>query len=153
MKRKTHRAVSFLFAAFFISSLHAQKFDKKITENFKVNKDVVIAINASNADIDVTTWNRNEVAVEAVITVEGLTKKEAEKYLNNWNFEALGNKSKVKINANANQFLHFPDNDFTFNIGNLNFSDMEFPEINFEDFFIYFPLQSFKKSIFVPKTA
>ena len=139
MKRKTYKVVSFLFAAFFISSLHAQKFDKKITENFKVNKDVVVAIDASNANIDVTTWNRNEVVVDAVITVEGLTKKEAEKFLKSWKFEALGNKSKVQIKANANQFLHFDEKDFTFNIGDFNFSDFEIPEINFEDFNIEIP--------------
>ena len=83
MKLKTYKVVGFLFTAFFISSLHAQKFDKKFNENFKVNKDLVLAINASNADIDVTTWNLNEVAVEALITVEGLSKKEAEKFLKN----------------------------------------------------------------------
>ena len=51
MKLKTYKVVGFLFTAFFISSLHAQKFDKKFNENFKVNKDLVLAINASNADI------------------------------------------------------------------------------------------------------
>ena len=129
MKLKTYKVVGFLFTAFFISSLHAQKFDKKFNENFKVNKDVVLAINASNADIDVTTWNRNEVAVEALITVEGLSKKEAEKFLKNWKFEALGNKSKVQINANANRFLHFGENDFKFDF---DFKDINIPEFNFE---------------------
>ena len=129
MKLKTYKVVGFLFTAFFISSLHAQKFDKKFNENFKVNKDLVLAINASNADIDVTTWNLNEVAVEALITVEGLSKKEAEKFLKNWKFEALGNKSKVQINANANKFLHFGENDFKFDF---DFKDINIPEFNFE---------------------
>jgi hypothetical protein len=129
MKLKTYKVVGFLFTAFFISSLHAQKFDKKFNEKFNVNKDVVLAINATNADINVTTWNRNEVAVEAVITVEGLSKKEAEKFLKNWEFEALGNKSKVQVNANANQFLPFGDNDFKFDF---DFKDIVIPELNFD---------------------
>ncbi|MGB1284804.1 MAG: hypothetical protein ACPG44_10145, partial [Polaribacter sp.] len=82
MKLNKYKSVGFLIAAFFISGLYAQKFNKKYTENFKVNKDVLLAINANNADINVTTWNKNEVAVGAVITVEGLSKKEAQKYLN-----------------------------------------------------------------------
>lgn len=83
-------------------TVSAQKFDKKFSESFNTDKNVVININASNADIDVTTWNKNEVSVEAVIEVEGLDKKEAEKYFKNWKFEALGNKSKVQIKTGSN---------------------------------------------------
>ena len=80
MKLKTYKSIGFLIAAFFISGLQAQKFDKKYNETFKVNKDVLVQINASNADINVTTWNRNEVAVEAIITVEGLSKRDAQEF-------------------------------------------------------------------------
>ena len=37
-------------------SIFAQKQEKKFTENFKVNSNVLLEINASNADINVTTW-------------------------------------------------------------------------------------------------
>lgn len=136
MKLKTYKCIGFLIATFFISGLQAQEFDKKFNETFKVNKDVVVAINTSNAAINVTTWNRNEVAVKAVITVEGLSKKEAQKFLNNWEFEALGNKNKVQIKANANRFLHFGDKDFNFDF---DFGDFEIPEINFDNFKIEIP--------------
>lgn len=136
MKLKTYKCIGFLIAAFFISGLQAQKFDKKFNETFKVNKNVILAINASNADINVSTWNRNEVSVKAVITVEGLSKKEAQKFLKNWEFEALGNKSKVQINANANSFLHFGDNDFKFDF---DFGDIVIPDINFDNIKIDIP--------------
>ncbi|WP_272151501.1 hypothetical protein [Tenacibaculum aiptasiae] len=103
----------------------AQKYNKKFNESFNTNKDVVVNINASNAEIDVTTWNKNEVSVEAIIEVEGLEKKEAEKYLKNWGFEALGNKSKVQISANKNRF-HSVGND---NIVYFNSSGNNFPKI------------------------
>ncbi|WP_425657768.1 hypothetical protein [Tenacibaculum ascidiaceicola] len=99
----------------------AQKYNKKFSENFKTNKDVVVNINASNADVDVTTWNKNEVSVEAVVEVEGLDKKEAQKYLDNWKFEALGNKSKVQINANKNSFRIGGDNIVFFNSSDNNY--------------------------------
>lgn len=99
----------------------AQKYNKKFSENFKTNKDVVVNINASNADVDVTTWNKNEVSVEAVVEVEGLDKKEAQKYLDNWKFEALGNKSKVQINANRNRFRIGGDNIVFFNSSDNNY--------------------------------
>jgi len=136
MKLKTYKCIGFLMATFFISGLQAQKFDKKFNETFKVNKDVVLAINATNADINVSTWNRNEVSVKAVITVEGLSKNEAQKFLKNWEFEALGNRSKVQINANANRFLHFGDSNFKFDF---DFEDIVIPEINFENLVIDIP--------------
>lgn len=88
----------------FTGCVFAQKYDKKHTEKFYANKDVEVEINASNAEIEVTSWNRDEVWVQATITVEGLPKKEAEAYLESWGFEAVGNKSQVSINANSNRF-------------------------------------------------
>ena len=129
MKLKTYKCIGFLMATFFISSLQAQKFDKKFNETFKVNKEPTIAINASNSDVNVSTWNRNEVSVKAVITVEGLSKKEAQKIIENWEFEALANKNKVLINANANRFIDVGNNDFNF-----DFADFEIPDIPMPDF-------------------
>nr|WP_299036048.1 hypothetical protein [uncultured Tenacibaculum sp.] len=110
-----------VFLLLVTSVVSAQKYDKKFSENFKTSKDVVVNINASNADVDVTTWNKNEVSVEAVVEVEGLDKKEAQKYLDNWKFEALGNKSKVQINANRNSFRIGRDNIVFFNSSDNNY--------------------------------
>ncbi|WP_299008488.1 hypothetical protein [uncultured Tenacibaculum sp.] len=110
-----------VFLLLVTSVVSAQKYDKKFSENFKTSKDVVVNINASNADVDVTTWNENEVSVEAVVEVEGLDKKEAQKYLDNWKFEALGNKSKVQINANRNSFRIGRDNIVFFNSSDNNY--------------------------------
>ena len=88
------------------ASITAQKFDKKYTEEFKVNPEVTIVVNASYTDVDVETWNKNEVAVEATIEVEGVTKEEAEKAFKKWKFEALGNKNKVKITSTSD-FMFF----------------------------------------------
>ncbi|MEE9408550.1 MAG: hypothetical protein V3V28_10810 [Polaribacter sp.] len=130
MKRKLYKQISTLLAICFIGTGFAQKFDKKFTENFKVNKDVEVAINASNTDINVTTWSKKEVQIEAFIEVEGLSKEEAEKYFKNWNFEALGNKKKVKITSKGNNSFRL-NNDITF-FNNMDF-DFEMPEIQMPD--------------------
>lgn len=130
MKHKLYKPILTLFAIGFLGTISAQKFDKKFTENFKVNKDVEVQINASNTDINVTTWNKNEVQVDAYIEIDGITKEEAEKYFKNWNFEALGNKSKVKINAN-DSFMGRFGNNFTY-LDNMNF-DFTFPDMDFSD--------------------
>lgn len=140
MNHKYYKNIITLFALCFLGNTFAQKFDKKITENFKVNKDVEVVINASNAEINVTTWKNNEVQVQAFIEIEGLSKEETEKYFKNWNFEALGNSSKVKINAQGNNssglrndFLIFNDMDFTFpDIQMPDLDSITFPDMNFD---------------------
>ena len=110
-------------------SAFGQKFDKTFTDTFNVQKDVEVEINAAHCDINVTTWNKNQLAVKAYIEIEGLTKEEAEKYFDGWNFEALGNKAKVRIDAQGNNKFPFK-NDFVF------FNDQNFvmPDINLENF-------------------
>ena len=112
-----------------VGQTFGQKFDKTFTDTFNVQKDVEVEINAAHCDINVTTWNKNQVQVKAYIEIEGLTKDEAEKYFKGWNFEALGNKSKVRISAQGNNKFPFK-NDFVF------FNDQNFvmPDINLENF-------------------
>jgi len=121
MKTYKYKIVSVLLLL--AISVQAQKFDKKITEKFKVNSDVIIEISANNTDVDIETWNKNEVSVEAVMEVEGVTEEEANKILKNWNFEALANKRKVEITSLSDDFEFNFDFDF-------DFPDIEIHEID-----------------------
>ena len=99
MKTYKYKLLSlFLVIAF---SVQAQKFDKKITESFKVNSDVELVINTAHTDVSIETWNKNTVSIEAVMEVEGVSKKEANKILDQWKFEALENKDKVKVTSKS----------------------------------------------------
>lgn len=124
-----------LFIAF---GIQAQTYDKKIKESFKVNSDVNIVVNTSHSDVVIDTWNRNEVSIEATIEIEGVSEKEAKKLMDKWNFEALGNKNKVKITSMANRFFYGNDFDFEHNIVipdvHVDIPHFEFPDIEFEEF-------------------
>ncbi len=134
MKTNKYKIVSLLLLL--AVNVQAQKFDKKITESFKVNSDVTIEINAAHTDVDIETWNRNEVSIEAVIEVEGVSKKEAEKIFKNWKFETLANKSKVEINSMSDNSIFEFDGDFDFDFPEMNIeiSHFEMPDIDFPDF-------------------
>ena len=131
MTHKLYKKGFTLLTIFFLGTSLAQKFDKKFTENFKVNKDVEIVINASNSDINVTTWPKNEVQVEAFIEIEGLSKTEAEEYFKKWNFEALGNKKKVQIISKGSNTFGLKNDIVFFN--NMDFK-IDFPEIEMPNF-------------------
>lgn len=142
---KTFKHKFFIILLLVSSIVQSQTYDKKISENFKVNADATIVINATHTDIDIETWNKNEVSIEAVMEVEGLSKKEAEKLMKRWKFEALANKDKVKINSYSGNYMFTFDGDFEFDIPELNIDlpqlellelaelpEIVIPEINFE---------------------
>jgi len=132
MKYKSYKYLIILIAFGFMEVTVAQNFKKEFSENFKTNKDVEIHVNASHTDVNVTTWNKNEVQVNAIIEVEGVDKDIAEKYFENWEFEALGNKRKVEIKSKVsnsfkleNDFVFFDNMDFDFDVSEIDLSGIE----------------------------
>ncbi|MDT0552343.1 hypothetical protein [Urechidicola vernalis] len=98
---------------------------KKITEAFKVKDDVIVEINAHDSDIKVEHWDRNEVHVEAILSIDGVSEEEADEYFDSWEIEALGNSNKVIIYSK-------PDfNGIAFDMDFGDF-DIDIPEMNFE---------------------
>ncbi|TRZ42811.1 DUF4097 family beta strand repeat-containing protein [Robertkochia solimangrovi] len=131
MKRLTYRKLNLVSCIFILMAgmLSAQVQKKDFHEEFKVNKDVVIDINTSYADLEFDTWNRNEVVVEATIEIEGVSEEEAKKIMDNWNFKAIGNSGKVTISGDNNLNWNIRgDNVFVLSGDNMDFS-FNFPEM------------------------
>ena len=91
-------------------------------ESFQVKPDVEVALNTSYADIEFETWNKNEVAVEAVITLEGASEEEAADYFRDGGVKILGNSSRVEIGTQN-------DNSWAFRINGERDFDFVMPEI------------------------
>ncbi|MEN8125523.1 MAG: hypothetical protein ABFR32_10375 [Bacteroidota bacterium] len=108
------------------SVVFGQKQTKKFNESFKVNKDVLVEIDSRHSDVLVETWNKNIVSIEGLWEVEGMTKEEATKYFEGWDFEALGNKEKVVINSrsSSNYYSHydvFDNMEFDFDFDSISY--------------------------------
>ncbi len=114
----------------FVTVAFSQKRIQKSSELFNVNNDVIVEIKANYSDITVEFWNKNQVLVETVLEINGVTVEEAKEYFGSWKIEALGNKSKVVITSRPN-FNH-EDFDFNFDFN----SDFEF-DFNFEPVIAY----------------
>lgn len=115
---------------------YGQKQSKTFKENFKVGDNAVIEINTSHADIEFETWNKNEVAVEATVTIEDATPEEAKAYFEKGVVEILGNSSKISITTkDSNLFLAGEDffgshmADFHIEIPHIDPIVVEIPEI------------------------
>lgn len=120
---------------------NAQKIDKKYTEEFSTKDNVMIDLNTRHTDIEIETWNKNKVVIEATIEIIGATPERAEEIIKNWKFKALGNTNEIEIVSKTNNLfakriivsddndlIHINDFDFDFvvpevSVGNLSILD------------------------------
>jgi hypothetical protein len=116
------------FGLLITCGVYAQKESKTFQERFIVAEDAVVDVNTSYADIEFETWDKDEVAITATITLEGATKEEAENYFKNSPIEILGNSKEIRISTKSKNNSFFANFD---SHSHFDFSDMriEVPEI------------------------
>ena len=61
----------------------AQKKQNKTSQTINVNKDVVVDLNTNYVEIEIETWNKDVVEIEAYVEGENLSKEELQADLNN----------------------------------------------------------------------
>lgn len=103
-----------LFLIFNGSILNAQKIKENYKEEFVVTPNVVIDVNTRHSDIEIETWNKNKVVIEAFMMVDGVevTEKMKDDFYDKWNFKAIGNKEKITITSRSNSNIDIHSFDF-----------------------------------------
>ncbi len=87
-----------LMGAFLIGTIgYGQKQSKTYSELFNVGQETVLDINTNNADIVFETWDKNQIAVEAVIELDGASEEEAQRYFEDGGIQIMGNSQKVSV--------------------------------------------------------
>lgn len=84
----------------FAMSLNAQQKVNKTKQTLEVNKDVTIDLNTNYVEIEVDTWNKNTVQVEAYLESSELSQEELEKVAKNWDLDVNGSMDRVSIRSN-----------------------------------------------------
>lgn len=106
MKTNIKLTVLLLLTVF---SIQAQERLNKAVQSVKVNNDVTVELNTSYTNIEVETWNKDYVEVEAYIESRKLTKEELKVFLKKWNVELNGSGNHVSIESKGSSGLW--DND------------------------------------------
>ncbi len=103
-----------LFLIFNGSILNAQKIKENYKEEFLVTPNVVIDVNTRHSDIEIETWDKNKVVIEAFMMVDGVevTEKMKDDFYKKWNFKAIGNKEKITITSRSNSNIDIHSFDF-----------------------------------------
>lgn len=108
-------------------SVTAQQKLKKFTKTVNANKEATINLNTSYTNIEVDTWNKDQVEVEAFMEGEKLSKEELENELKNWNITVSGSGDEITIESKGtgNSWALAGD-DFNFNFNFDAMKDLEF---------------------------
>ncbi|MBL7472628.1 hypothetical protein [Robertkochia sediminum] len=127
MKRLICKPFNQVFTAITLllaTGVAAQIQTKSYSEKFDVDKAVQLEVNTAYTDLIFDTWNRNQVAIEATIEIEGVSEEEAQEIFKQWGFKAVGNSSKVTVStgtiihgnrhAPSVVFLEEGENNFTY---------------------------------------
>tara|TARA_R110002051_G_scaffold297770_1_gene364294 strand:+ start:549 stop:2012 length:1464 start_codon:yes stop_codon:yes gene_type:complete len=118
----------FISLFFIVAYSNAQKQSKTFNEDFNVGDNAVLNINTTHTDIEFETWNKNQVAIEVVIEIEGASSKEIDAYFKKNEVKIKGNSKQIDISTGV-------ENLWTFNNSNENLAsvwnvqDFNFPEI------------------------
>ena len=80
-------------------SATAQQKLQKFKKTVNANKEVTVNLNTSHTNIEIDTWSKDEIEVEAFIEGEKLSKEELEKELKNWNISLSGSGEEVTIES------------------------------------------------------
>lgn len=80
-------------------NLTAQQRVNKLKQTIETNSDVEIDITTSHTNIEVETWNKNYIEVEAFVESKSLTKEELTETINNWDINVIGGTDRVKLIA------------------------------------------------------
>ncbi len=127
-RRTISKQLIIALGLFATAAVYAQEESRTFEERFIVKEDAVLDINTSYADIEFETWEKDEVAISATITLDGATKEEVDAYFKNTPIEILGNSTKVTVSSKSrnNNLFVYRDSDMEFDFDNLH---IDIPEI------------------------
>jgi hypothetical protein len=92
---KQYKFITITFLLLCILNVSAQQKLEKISQSVQANKDVVIDLNTSYTNIEIDTWNKDVVEVEAYIESSELTKEELQEALDNWDVQIEGSGQNI----------------------------------------------------------
>ncbi|WP_190809322.1 hypothetical protein [Flagellimonas sp. S3867] len=137
-----NRNPQILFSVFLFGLIgivcQAQEKSKTYKETFNVDKETVLNIDTSHADIEFETWDKDQVEIIATVELEGATEEEAKTYFERDVVKILGNSKEIQIKTVGNSFSVFSgdmlEHDFDFVVPDVSFvaplmENMVIPEL------------------------
>ncbi len=116
MKTNLIKLVLFVFTL----NLGAQQNNIKLSKHIKVTKDVTIDLNTSYVQLEIDTWNKDELEIEAFVDDKKLSGDALKNALEHWKLKVEGSGDYVKISSEGAQGTWSSLNDLNINLESLN---------------------------------
>lgn len=114
---------------------------KKPIQSYDVKAGADIVLNASFIEIEIEEWDKNKVQIEPIMYAEGISKKEIQKDLDDWDIDVEKVNNQVVINSNSDLIsseYFFMGSDKI--IGEFELPEIiEIPEINMDSVIMVMP--------------
>jgi len=96
---KTQKIVILVLAAIWVLPFNGfaarEEFSKKINRSFEVDKNASLVLKNKFGKINCTSWDKNSIALEVIITVEAAGEKKANEIMGKIDVDISGSRSKV----------------------------------------------------------
>ncbi|RKM82795.1 hypothetical protein D7030_11585 [Flavobacteriaceae bacterium AU392] len=115
-------------------NLNAQQKLEKTKQTVSANKDVTLNLNTSYTNIEIESWSKNEIQVEAYIESKELSKEDLQKILENWDVDIDGFGSNVTISTKGSGIHTWNDLDLDLDLDHVIGDAMKDLKIVISDF-------------------
>ncbi len=99
MKQFKYIALAVVFLSAF--GLNAQQRLEKLSKTVNANKDVTLNLDTNYTNIEIDTWDKNQIKVEAYVESKKLSKDELKEILDSWEVDVEGSGSNVSIETSG----------------------------------------------------
>jgi len=108
----------------------AQEKITKTSQSIKVAKDAIIELNTNNVQIEIDTWSRDIVEIEAYIESSSLSQEELNEAVQGWDLEINGSNDNISIQSGRSHGLRFfGERDFSKELKELELDLADMPEL------------------------
>ncbi|MEM1001901.1 MAG: hypothetical protein AAGH46_04550 [Bacteroidota bacterium] len=120
-----------IFLGLLTMGLSAQQKVGKSKQTISVNKDVVIDLNTNYVEIEIDTWNKDTVEIEAYVESSELNQEELKEAAKRWDLDINGSMNNISIRSKsgATAFYGQSDGDYAFYLKDLEEQLANMPEI------------------------
>ncbi len=102
---KTIKIIVTLFCAIITSAITAQQRQEKLSQSVNVPKDVTIDLNTSHVNIEIETWNKGVIEVDAYVESDELSREELKEAAQNWDLELKAFENFASIKSSTEKGL------------------------------------------------
>ncbi|MCK0109001.1 DUF4097 domain-containing protein [Flavobacteriaceae bacterium S0825] len=96
---KQYKFIALVIVFLSVFSLNAQQKLEKLSKTVKANKDVILRLDTNQTNIEIDTWDKNEIQVEAFIESDELSKEDLKEVLESWDMQVEGSGANVSIES------------------------------------------------------